>query len=334
MPPPALQVDFWDVGYGDATVIWLDTSRVILIDSGPENSPVPLWLEKHGIRVDLAIFTHNDGDHLGGFMKLVELRGRQVGPYALLEDRPPDGLQRAWKELMIRRERGELSDPIRIDPRRGEPQDLLAAAGLPPHPYRGIIELKAIYPAMFDQINAPRRRPNDHSAIIVLWFHEQPRVAWPGDLPLGTCQRELENNSIRPTFLVGPHHGGPTDVPALRPQDVQCLIQRIGHTQSWISVAWHGGRKHPLPGYLQPVCQMGVEVRCSQLTVRCDDEPDRFGRGLYPSHDWLGLERPPRGTSCMGPMRVKFLPTTHQIQFLDEHKAARKKVTRPLCNAP
>ena len=85
MAPENLQIDFWDVGYGDASVVWLDANRVILIDTGPEGSPLPVWLEKHSIRVDLAVFTHNDSDHIGGFLRLVELRGREVGPYALLE---------------------------------------------------------------------------------------------------------------------------------------------------------------------------------------------------------------------------------------------------------
>jgi len=33
-----LRIDFWDVGHGDASVIWLDNGSVILIDCGPHNS--------------------------------------------------------------------------------------------------------------------------------------------------------------------------------------------------------------------------------------------------------------------------------------------------------
>lgn len=331
MPEEGVQVDFWDVGYGDATVIWLDTRRVVLVDAGPHNSRLPGWVKRNGLRVELAIFTHSHADHFDGFMNLMRSYGDKVRKYALHQDRPSAQLKKAWKELYDGRELHHWPDPINISPRRGCPQDLLAEAEITPPASLNSLRLEAIYPPVLNNVAAQSRGPNYAGAIIVMHFAGSPRVAWPGDLPLRICSDELVRGDVTPGFLVGPHHGGPPDVRDLTPEGVVDLIKAIGQTENWISVGWREDRQFPLPEYLDPLRNSGVTIRCSELTKRCDPAPDRFGRALFPSHAWLGLDPPRKGTSCMGPMRVRFYKDSYEVLLADEHRQARAQTQHPLC---
>jgi beta-lactamase superfamily II metal-dependent hydrolase len=69
-----------DAGSGDCILIHLiDTDIKILIDSGPSKGKGRLNVQKtlssilsEGNKIDLAIVTHNDDDHIGGFSNLIE----------------------------------------------------------------------------------------------------------------------------------------------------------------------------------------------------------------------------------------------------------------------
>jgi len=332
MNKSSVRVDFWDVGYGDAAVVWLNANRVILIDCGPSNSRLPEWVEKQGIQVDLVVLTHNDADHIEGFLSLMRLRGSEVGAYAWVQDRPAESLRRVWQELLDGRDNLQWPDPTIIAPRRDEPQDLLASSTAAGLARRRKIKLRAIYPPHLDSLKGQTKGPNWSSAIVLLYVDEVARVAWPGDLPLRICHEELSRQSIHPSVFVGPHHGGPVDIQGLSEEDVMRISEDIGHEQSWISVGWHGRFQHPRTEYLSPVSHTGIAVRCSQLTLRCDARPERFGHGLLPSHDWLGLLPPVKGPSCMGPMRIVFEEKGYVVSFEKEHREAAQQIDDPLCN--
>lgn len=327
MDKSQLQVDFWDVGYGDATVVWLDTERVILVDCGPMNSRLPLWIEKHGLDVKLVVLTHNDQDHIGGFMKLMELRGSGVRAYALTQDRSAKKLKRIWKVLSDGYNCRHWPDPILIAPRKGKPQNLLSEAGI----FHDYLKLEAVHPPYLDSLYGQTRGPNWAGALVVLSLNNIPLIAWPGDLPFLTCHKVLTDYGIKPKFLVGPHHGGPVDIKKLSSEKIKKTGTDIGHQESWISVAWNQEYGLPREEYIRPISQSNVVVRCSQLTPRCDSMPERFGSGLLPTHDWLGLEPPPKGPSCMGSMRVQFAVDGYNVAFADEHENVIRGLPDRLC---
>lgn len=69
-------VYFLDVGQGDSTLIVTESGNRILIDAGnvdgksvTEIRKILPWFDR---RIDLAIGTHADQDHVGGFKKIVE----------------------------------------------------------------------------------------------------------------------------------------------------------------------------------------------------------------------------------------------------------------------
>jgi hypothetical protein len=322
-------VDFWDVGLGDAAVIRLARDKVALIDVGRPKSPVPSWLDKYSQTVECLALTHNDQDHAGALLPLLRLLGKKVKRWWCLQDRPVELLKPMLREVKLGAARGLWNYPGRLEATPDESQVLLP--GFAPR-----VRLEAIYPAMLDNLAGQAKDPNETSAICVLWVNGTARVAWPGDVPLERCCRELECRGIAPTFLVGPHHGGPQDVrkKTMDRAATAAAVKQIGHFNLWVSVRWHAGYKLPLKTYLSPSADSGVRVRCSQVTPRCGVALKSLGAGLLPTHHWLGLFRPDRGPSCMGPMRVVFTDSGYHIRYDKEHdEQAAARIPRGLCRA-
>lgn len=72
----ALEVNFFDVGQGDAIFIETPNKTQVLIDGGPSNSQI---LEKLNNKmpfydryIDLVIVTHMDADHIGGLLYVID----------------------------------------------------------------------------------------------------------------------------------------------------------------------------------------------------------------------------------------------------------------------
>ena len=73
-------VHFISVGQGDAIAINLPDDKVMIIDTGPEDSAVTLtnYIEhnvlnnSHNKKIDYLILTHADSDHIGGALRLLK----------------------------------------------------------------------------------------------------------------------------------------------------------------------------------------------------------------------------------------------------------------------
>jgi competence protein ComEC len=67
-----LEVTFLDVGQGDATLLRTPRGGNVLVDAGPGEVDIGAKLDRIGVsRLDLAIITHPQRDHQGGFERLV-----------------------------------------------------------------------------------------------------------------------------------------------------------------------------------------------------------------------------------------------------------------------
>lgn len=65
-----LTVRFLDIGQGDAILITMPDKKQVLIDAGPDDKVVRKienYFSVFNRSIDLAIFTHSDADHIGGF---------------------------------------------------------------------------------------------------------------------------------------------------------------------------------------------------------------------------------------------------------------------------
>ena len=74
-PPKELEVDFLDVGQGDAILIKSPFGQNILIDGGPDSKVIeelgkslPFWDK----RIDLMVLTHPHDDHVTGLIEVIK----------------------------------------------------------------------------------------------------------------------------------------------------------------------------------------------------------------------------------------------------------------------
>ncbi len=72
---PLLEVNFFDVGQGDAAFIETPAGHQIIIDGGPDNSileklgeEMPFWDRT----IDLVVLTHPEHDHISGLLEVLE----------------------------------------------------------------------------------------------------------------------------------------------------------------------------------------------------------------------------------------------------------------------
>lgn len=70
-----LKIIFFDIGQGDAVLIKTPTGENILLDSGANNLILKKLADSFSIfnrKIDLAILSHPDSDHIGGFISVFE----------------------------------------------------------------------------------------------------------------------------------------------------------------------------------------------------------------------------------------------------------------------
>lgn len=78
LPRGGLTIDFLSVGQGDAALLRWPDGRAWLIDGGPPSDAVLAWLRREGVsRLDAALLSHPDADHLGGMIPALD--GLEVG---------------------------------------------------------------------------------------------------------------------------------------------------------------------------------------------------------------------------------------------------------------
>ncbi|MFA5155108.1 MAG: MBL fold metallo-hydrolase [Patescibacteria group bacterium] len=72
--PAALEVDFLDIGQGDAALIKLPTGQLVIIDGGPDNLVLRRLGESLAFcqrRIDYVILSHYHEDHITGLIEIL-----------------------------------------------------------------------------------------------------------------------------------------------------------------------------------------------------------------------------------------------------------------------
>ena len=75
LPSQNLEITFLDVGQGDAILVKTPQNQKILIDAGPAGKILPPLSEELSFferKIDLAIITHPDTDHIAGFTEILK----------------------------------------------------------------------------------------------------------------------------------------------------------------------------------------------------------------------------------------------------------------------
>lgn len=293
MPLNTLEIDFWDVGQGNCSVIKLDDGSRIIIDVGRRGSPLADWLSDRPVypRIRAIILTHNDADHAGALPGILD-RGKHLieGLYALVDR---DITAPAFQKILEAAKVGERNGFFQLERlERGKviwQDDALK------------MRLIVVQPTMLQNVEAAD--PNDTSGIICLEVDGKVEIIWPGDTPMKKLNEACYDSE--PFALTGTHHGAPTDY---RTPDSRDAIQAIRSKNNYISVGTHNSYSHPRPRFIRQLEGQGCRVRCSQLTYRCERIRVLNRQHVLKTHAYLGL-RAPRGkyVACRGPWRLSFI---------------------------
>jgi competence protein ComEC len=234
---PDLQVAFLSVGEGDAEVVRLPDSRVMLIDAGGAYHDYDmgerivaryLWSEKI-MKVDWLMLSHPDADHFGGF----DFIARNFHPGAFWTG-AASSTDASYAHLMDTLH--ELAIPIRVvDPAMSP----VRADG-----------------AMLSIVAAPENvsETRNNSSVVMKATYDSVSVLFTGDLEAAGERAAIESGSdLRATVLKVPHHGSHT---SSTPEFVAAV-----HPEVAIMSLGYNNRFHfPAPEVLERYRAIGAKV--------------------------------------------------------------------------
>ena len=278
-----INVDFWNVGQGDATSIRRPDNSWDVIDVGLADTQLCQYFAMpfhSSVRIHALVLTHNDEDHVGGLSTLLNISNLVIEKVFLLKDmheirKNPDFIKlirKIGKNNIYRLER-EDEDKI-ID---------------------GFDDYKLVvkYPRVSDNLMVAKS--NDTSGILCLKWNDQDVIVWGGDNKIHTI---LEHVSPNMPMLFGPHHGGPQDFKNKR---FEGDVLNLAPQKTILSFETENKHHHPRPRYLAALKQSKCQLICIQRCKKCKSEkcfPLVDGDGYYK------LPSPREGTSCHGHVRV------------------------------
>lgn len=315
-----LQIDFWDVGQADCSVITLPDGSLILIDVGRKRSPLVDWLKDRRPscpKITAIILTHNHADHAGALCSVVEEHKEKIESVWMLADRDASDLRQTDMFRCVEQAARRQYFPIR---RVEAGQKIWQDAG-------SNLALRAIHPNFVENISASS--PNTTSGLLVLEDGNKVLVAWPGDLQIRTVDDKC--SSGKPRVLFGPHHGGPEDI-KLNKLEATAAIERLRPARAFLSVGTKNSYSHPRARYVQMLGRAGCHVVCSELTQRCDMGRIQKNEHVLQGAAILGLRPPRSGVACRGAWRLiyengKLIPDRFDKIHLERISALR----RPQC---
>jgi competence protein ComEC len=254
-----LTIHVLSVGQGDAIAIRTPRGRWILIDAGPRLGAMDAgrrivvpFLRAHGVRrLDVAVVSHGDADHLGGVPAVLE----RMRPSVVVEPGQPLGTS-------LYREYLGAVDAFAGDWRAGRAGDTLVVDS---------VSLAVLHPSA--RWMARQVSPNENSIILHLRYGAFDALftgdaGWPAESLLVRILRRVD------LLKVG-HHGSAGSTSA-------AFLSAVRPTAAVISV----GRNrfgHPTPAVLHRLADYGIRVyrtdRDGTVTIRTDGDYFEIERG-------------------------------------------------------
>lgn len=189
LPAKQLEIDFFNVGQGDAIFIETPNHKQVLIDGGPDDTVLEkLGQEMHfnDRTIDLVILTHPDEDHITGLVKVLdnfEIRGIIVSGF-----KNDTSVYQQWTESIEKK-----NIPITIA-QTGQIINLDEN-----------IAMKILWP---DQITK-NNKANNHSVVVQLVYH-QAEILLTGDIEKEIEKQLVNQSNLESDVLKIPHHGSKT----------------------------------------------------------------------------------------------------------------------------
>jgi len=316
--PQNLTIDFWDVGQGDATVIWLPDDALVVIDTGPLSSPLVNWFRRKKRHVRDFLITYNDADHIGALPSILNLTKEGVLTFDRIRMVPDRGYEDDTTK--------SICSPLCLYEDR---TDFLGQGAIVWEDANLDLKLRAVHPSVI-QVMA-RKGVNQKSAIIILEHQKKVLVCWPGDAKFSSVAERLPNQKTE--YLVGPHHGGPEDREYAKfSSNVAC----VSVNQSLISAGSLNSHGHPDPNFLRLLQEHHqCQVTCTEITSKCDAAVASSGNHVFDGTQALGLEPSPTGTRCRGCFRLVWNSESAALELnakhFEFHQARIDELAHPLC---
>lgn len=252
--PDELEIDFFDVGQGDAIFIQTPTHHTILIDGGRDTTvsqKIAAELPFTDKTIDLVILTHPDLDHVGGLPDV--LRRYRVGTIVSLDVSKDLGAYQA----MIDRARADKIPLVSVT--AGD--TIRFAPGL---------EMVVLAPEKEQVRKEIREEDLNNSSIVVKLTYNKRSWLFTGDAEKESEDRmRRSGRALSADVLKLGHHGS-------RFSSGAAFLQVVGANVAVISAGAKNPYGHPHPEVLERAARQGMAVyrtdRQGDIEMRSDGE--------------------------------------------------------------
>lgn len=319
-------VDFLDVGQGSSSIIHVNSSEFIIIDTGDKDCALPQWLSLRTSKIKVKlVLTHWHQDHVGAAHQLSKIPCVSVEQIIVV---PPHDVREETFQDFLR--------PYRSLAEK-DSQFIVQATANYIIWSNNQFSLRIIYPRTSDIFF--QSDVNNSSSIVALFYGEEKVITWTADNRLKTI-KEFVGSEIN-GWITAPHHGAPTDVLSKKSkQRIKAQVEitpahSVKPKAAYVSVGTNNKYSHPSIRLLRPWAKEMVRVVCSQLTRACSCSAVREKQSPVLIHASYGYPINHKGVACRGPLRltwdgVQFLEDKHSL----EHLAQVAKLSKPACLIP
>lgn len=200
------RVVFCDVGQGDATYIRVINRIDILIDAGPKNAVLRClgkYMPLYDRTIELAILSHPQDDHYGGFLPLLDRYRIKVFIMNPI-DNPAKSFQELKNKLLIHHVHVKFAharDKVSLP--GAELNFLWPTTSFITHTVNEAKVPVSNSPAVLGEANV------DLNAYSLIFTFQQnnDRILFTGDATPGVLNGLLKQSNLKSNFLKIPHHG-------------------------------------------------------------------------------------------------------------------------------
>ena len=250
------KIVFCDVGQGDAAYIRIKNQTDVLIDAGP-NRKILSCLGKHmpfyDRKIELAIISHPQADHFGGFLEIIERY--QIEKIILP---PVDNSNRSFSKL---KNRILAKGIITLFFQAGDKITVNTGQLSFYWPTERFLNQTLVYdrPRQLNtQILGVSSLDLNYFSFISMYEENGFRVLFTGDAPFLVLNKLLEQDGLKTMILKIPHHGSKNGL-------TKKFLDLAGPEVAVISVGKNNPHGHPAKEVLEM-------LQASQVKIRRTDE--------------------------------------------------------------
>lgn len=307
-----IQLDFWNVGQGDASTITWPNGKITIIDCGPKKSPLVNFIIRERPFINNIFITHNDSDHIGGLYPIVKQNHAKIESIGMLCDRSTPHLGKIISQICETFDKNKIK---RLECVNDQSNQLFEYSDY---------SIEIYHPQFVNNVTASTA--NDTSAILCLKYKNDIIVAWAADNSLQTVSSKCP---LPVSLLFGPHHGAPVE---RKKTSAIAHLRNIKPSQCFLSFATKNAYSHPNRNYIAALREVDCSVTCSQLAKKCftgnRTQPVFNGDGRYAQKSPVGSDQ----ISCHGHTRFYVQGTTVFDEYKDEYRQAVSLLPKALCN--